>query len=166
MGKCIFPRAPRKRHSPAEISVSTLWDWVEEQANPTRLLNLQSRAIVNPCSSKYVHLRGFVRATTESINPPPQDAVFFLFLIWLCWVLVVAHRLCDLHCGVWGLQLQHVRSSSLNRDWTWAPSVGSGESSLSHWATREVTRWCLHYPGQATSGCDRKWSHNLKGLKE
>ena len=124
-----------------------------------------NRAIVNPCCFKYIHLQGFVTATTESKNPPSQDAVFF-FLIWLCWVLVVAHRLCDLHCRVWGLQLQHVGSSSLNRDRTWAPSIGSKESSPSHWATREVTRWCLYYPGQATPGCDRKWSHNLRGLKE
>ena len=91
-------------------------------------------------------------------------SLFYFILFWLCWVLVVAHRLCDLHCSVWGLQLQHVRSSSLNRDRTWDPSTGSGESSLSHWATWEVTRWHLYYPAQATSGCDRKWSHNLRGI--
>ena len=52
---------------------------MEEPAKPTRLLTLQSRAVVNPCSFKYVHLQGFVTATTESKNPPSQDAVFILF---------------------------------------------------------------------------------------
>ena len=39
--------------------------------------------------------------------------------IWLCCVLVVA---CEL------FQLQHVGSSSLTRDWTWAPCTGNVES--------------------------------------
>ena len=34
------------------------------------------------------------------------------------------------------------------------PALGAW--SLSHWATREVPRWCIYYSGQATSGCDRK----------
>ena len=48
--------------------------------------------------------------------------VFFFF--WLCWVLVVAHGIFS--CGL------HVGSSSLTRDWTQAPCIGSTES-LATW---------------------------------
>ena len=39
-------------------------------------------------------------------------------------------------CGLQNLWLQHVESSSLTRDWTWAACIGS--QSLNHWVTREV----------------------------
>ena len=38
--------------------------------------------------------------------------------------------------GGTGPQLQHVGSSSLTRDRTWAPALGA--QSLNHWASREV----------------------------
>ena len=39
-------------------------------------------------------------------------------------------------CGMWGLWLGHVGSSSLTRDQTRAPALGA--QSLSHLATKEV----------------------------
>ena len=97
-----------------------------------------NRAIVTPCCFKYIRLQGFVTATTEQKPSLARCCLFFFFNLVV--LGVVAHRLCDLHCRMWGLQLQHVGSSSLNRDRTWALSIGSEESSPSHWATREVTR--------------------------
>ena len=41
-----------------------------------------------------------------------------------------------LNCSMQDLLLQHVRSSSLTRDWTQAPALGA--QSLSHWTTKEV----------------------------
>lgn len=44
----------------------------------------------------------------------------------------------DLGCSMWDLpsSLWHVESSSLTRDQTWAPCVGS--RVLSHWTARQV----------------------------
>ena len=61
---------------------------------------------------------------------------FFKYLfIWLYQVLVPAMGIFDLHCSMQGLQfwhsnsqLQHVGSSSLARNQTWAPCAGSAES--------------------------------------
>lgn len=47
-------------------------------------------------------------------------------LIWLFWILVVAHRI--FHCGMWD------RVPWL-RDKTWAPALGAG--GLNHWTTRD-----------------------------
>ena len=49
----------------------------------------------------------------------------------MCQILVVAHGIFS--CGK-QTQLWHVGSSSLTRNWTWAPCI----ESLSHWTTREV----------------------------
>ena len=50
----------------------------------------------------------------------------YLF-IWLHWFLVAAHGL--LSCGMWTLSCSmRVGSSSLTRDRTWAPCIGSVES--------------------------------------
>ena len=65
---------------------------------------------------------------------------WFVCLFWLCWVLVVAHRIfvvaCGLSrsmwtlsCGMWTLSCgMHAGSSSPTRDWTQAPCIGSVES--------------------------------------
>ena len=54
---------------------------------------------------------------------------FNIFLVYLAAL--------SLSCSMRDLQLQwHVGSSSLTRDWTWAPCIGSW--SFSHWTTREV----------------------------
>ena len=44
------------------------------------------------------------------------------------WLLVVAHGIFDIHCGMQDLQLQPVESSFLTMDWTQAPCTGSMES--------------------------------------
>ena len=46
----------------------------------------------------------------------PEFTLKNCLFIWLCWVLVVA---CEI------FQLQYVGSSSLTRDWTWAPCIGN-----------------------------------------
>ena len=70
--------------------------------------------------------------------------IFTCLFIWLHWVLLEAHRILDLHCSRWDLsavacqliswvwyansRLGHVGSSSLTRDQTQAPCIGSLES--------------------------------------
>ena len=57
--------------------------------------------------------------------------IFIYLFIWLHRVLVVAGGL--LGCGTWTLSCgMHVGSSSLTRDWTWAPCIGSAESYPLH----------------------------------
>lgn len=57
-----------------------------------------------------------------------------------------------LNCSMWELQsllrcvnswLQHVRSSYLAKDRTWAPCIRSVESY--HWTTREVPGFCMNF---------------------
>ena len=83
----------------------------------------------------------------ENSSLPPQPILCFSFLniyiylfVWLCRDLVAAQGIfvatCRIFsCGMWDLQLQHVGSqlwhvgsSSLTRDETWAPCIGSVES--------------------------------------
>ena len=60
-----------------------------------------------------------------------KDIVYVLFniylFIWLCWVIVVAHGIFDLHCGMQNLKLQHAGSSYLTRGQNWAPCILSVE---------------------------------------
>ena len=64
----------------------------------------------------------------------PIFVCLFVCLFWLHWVLVVACGIfiaaCGIFsCGVWELSCgMHVGSSSLTRDRTWAPCIGSTES--------------------------------------
>ena len=51
---------------------------------------------------------------------------YFYLFIWLCWVLVVAHRIFNLHCGMQDLVLWSGMQSR-------APTLRS--PSLSHWTT-------------------------------
>ena len=56
---------------------------------------------------------------------------FVINLFWLHWVLVASRGIFRLHYGFQDLlffKLQHVGSSSLTRDWAWAPFTGSTES--------------------------------------
>ena len=70
------------------------------------------------------------------------SSLFFFFLIYLA-APGFHYGMRDLHCGMqdfswgmqifswgmWTLQLRHVGSSSLTRDWTRAPCIGSTESA-------------------------------------
>ena len=85
---------------------------------------------------RYLNFEGALYSTpTKSIFPTLillcgsvslNTYLFFTYLfIWLHWVLVVT-------CGIFWLWLvncwlQHVGSSSLTRDQTWAPCFGSAE---------------------------------------
>ena len=51
--------------------------------------------------------------------------IYLFSFIWLHQVLVAAHRMFDLLCGIQDFQLQCVGSSSLTRDQTWAPYIKS-----------------------------------------
>ena len=104
---------------------------------------LQTRSL-SSCGSRAQLLRGMwdpPRPELEPVSPalaggfsttaPPEkpNCLFFNFylLIWLCQVLVEAGGL--LSCGTWTLSCSmHVGSSSLSRDWTRAPCIGSVES--------------------------------------
>ena len=59
---------------------------------------------------------------------------FYLLFIWLHQVLVAAHG--KLYLQLANSYLQHVESSSLTREQTWAPALGAW--NLSHRTTREV----------------------------
>ena len=59
---------------------------------------------------------------------------FYLLFIWLHQVLVAAHG--KLYLQLANSYLQHVESTSLTREQTWAPALGAW--NLSHWTTREV----------------------------
>ena len=65
----------------------------------------------------------------------------FFFLIWLCWVLVVACRIFS--CGMQTLSYNMWDVSSLTRDTTRVPCIGRW--ILNHWTTREVafTIWFI-----------------------
>ena len=52
--------------------------------------------------------------------------LFFFF--WLFLFLFIYLAMLGLHCGMLGLQLQHVEFSSPNKDRTWAPCLWSTES--------------------------------------
>ena len=57
--------------------------------------------------------------------------IYLFLFIWLYWILVVACGVFCLCCNMWDLfffQLQHVGSSSLTRNWTQAPWIGSMKS--------------------------------------
>ena len=75
-----------------------------------------------------------------------REYTFFLNTIYLLIFLVNWMR--QVSCGMWGLSLWHVGSSSLNRDQTWAACVGV--QSLSHNSTREV-------PGRLNSKLAMTW---------
>ena len=53
---------------------------------------------------------------------------FIIIFFCLHQVLFAACRIFSLHFGMWNLSLQHVESSSLTRNWTWAPGIGSAAS--------------------------------------
>ena len=82
----------------------------------------------------------------------PKSHFYFILFIYLA----VPHL-----SSMLNIQLQHVGLSCGMWDLVPWPGIklrtpALGAWSLSHWAPREVPRWCVHYPGQATSGCDRK----------
>ena len=66
--------------------------------------------------------------------------LIFIYLFWLHQVLVAAHRMFDLCCGIGLLVvacgIPHRIPSSLTRERTQAPALWV--QSLSHWTTREV----------------------------
>ena len=55
--------------------------------------------------------------------------IYYLF-IWLHHILVAAHAIFSLHCSRqhMGSSLRHAGSTSLTRDQTWAPCIGSMKS--------------------------------------
>ena len=52
----------------------------------------------------------------------------YLFITWLFLVLAMASGTFDRHCSTEDLWFWHVGSSSVTRDWTWAPCIGSAKS--------------------------------------
>ena len=88
---------------------------------------------INLICSWYILLKIFVICTYKGY----WSVIFFYcdvffkkniyLFIWLCQVLVASGIF---SCSMWDLQLRHVGSSSLTRDQTWAPCIGSTESQL------------------------------------
>ena len=82
--------------------------------------------------SEWVKLLSCVRLfeTPWTVGLYPDTNLFLLLLfIWLCWVLVVAHWIFDLYCGIWDLVPWPGIEPKL-------PALGV--QSLSHWTTRET----------------------------
>ena len=74
----------------------------------------------------------------------PILLLFFFFniylLIWLCWVLVVAHKI--FYCGMWlSWPMQCGIFSSLARDQTHVPCIAG--QILKYWNTREAPKEIL-----------------------
>ena len=70
-----------------------------------------------------------------SLQGSPKHLSIYIFLKYL---FIWLHK--RLSCGMQDLQLRHVGSSSLARDWTWSPCIGSAESEpLDHRASPETT---------------------------
>ena len=65
-------------------------------------------------------------ASSQPLGQLSFILLFFKKYFWLCWVLVVAHGIFS--CGMLDIQWEHVGSSSLIRDQTWAPCIGRMES--------------------------------------
>ena len=84
-------------------------------------------------------MKGFLFPVCGPIHQPSRILSFLIFIylfIWLCQVSVAAHRI-YFSCSMWspqlwhtGCQLWHVGSSSLTRDGTRAPCIGSVKSQL------------------------------------
>ena len=100
-------------------------------ANSLSFLKLMSIELVMPSNS-------FILCHLTTLLVLSKFIIFkknYLF-IWLYWVLVGARRIfslsCnrqDFSCSMWTLSCGICSpSSSLTRDWTWTPCIGSSES--------------------------------------
>ena len=95
------------------LSVSRLINYSDPSNDTPRksFQDQQRKGPVRKCSTGWYFFKAFKK-----------------IFIWLCW---------GLSCRI--SQLWHVGSSSLIRDWTWAPCIGV--QNLSHWTNREVPGW-------------------------
>ena len=109
---------------------------------------------------------------------------FFLLFIWVCWVLVAAHGIFDLPCGMWDLFFFFPKLGYVAVECgILVPRLGIEPEALvmeawnlNHWTTREVQDWglfragrclnvpCVSLPQDSVSSPRERGDEHLPGL--
>ena len=104
---------------------------ISKQPKKTEQEERKTTLYLYPTSLMKWKQRPFGRYELGSFTPAEYESILlklYLFLFIYSAELGLSCGMCDLHCGMRDLWLQHVGSSFLTRDWTQAPWTESTES--------------------------------------